>query len=246
MKRTLLIVFVFGIGGLVRAQQTDSLFRDIARMDSILFHAFNNRDIEHFQSLFDESLEFYHDEGGLTGYAHTVDFMKETAKPGNDLKRELIKESLEVYPIPGYGAIEIGSHRFCHTEKGKADCGTFRFMHVWQQKNKQWKITRVISYGHVPPAHNYRKAVKLPLSTLDLYSGKYRGPQTGDIVVKSGQDHLILLIKDKEFLIYPETETLFFTKERDLTFDFENIKTINARIIVRENGQVAEEFTAIK
>lgn len=125
-----------------------TLYREIARMDSIVFNAFNKRDTSLFKSLFTEELEFYHDKSGLTNYRHTVDFMKEVAKPGNDLKRELVSGSLEVYPVPGYGAIQIGTHRFCHTENGKYGCGTFKFVHIWKQKNNEWKISRVVSYDH--------------------------------------------------------------------------------------------------
>lgn len=124
------------------------LYKEIAHMDSILFNAFNTRNIDQFKTLFTEDLEFYHDKGGLTNYEHTIDFLKTTAKTNNQLRRELVKGSLEVYPIPGYGAIQTGAHRFCHIENGKEDCGTFRFVHIWQKKNGEWKITRVISYGH--------------------------------------------------------------------------------------------------
>lgn len=126
----------------------DSLFTEIAKMDSVLFTAFNNRDVEVFKSLFTEDLEFFHDKGGLTNYNHTVNFMKEVSKGNNQLRRELIKESLEVYPVPGYGAIQIGIHKFCHSENGKQDCGNFKFVHIWQKKNGQWKISRVVSYDH--------------------------------------------------------------------------------------------------
>ncbi len=129
-------------------QDNLQLYGEIARMDSLLFNAFNKRDIDLFKSFFTEDLEFYHDKGGLTNYQHTVDFLKDLAKPGNDLKRDLQKGSLEVYPIPGYGAMEIGSHTFCHTENGKQDCGSFKFVHVWKKTGGQWKIARVISYGH--------------------------------------------------------------------------------------------------
>ena len=126
----------------------DSLFTEIAKMDSVLFTAFNNRDVEVFKSLFTEDLEFFHDKGGLTNYNHTVNFMKEVSEGNNQLRRELIKESLEVYPVPGYGAIQIGIHKFCHLENGKQDCGNFKFVHIWQKKNGQWKISRVVSYDH--------------------------------------------------------------------------------------------------
>jgi len=124
------------------------LYKEIAHMDSAVFNAFNNRNIDQFKSLFAEDLEFYHDKGGLTNYQHTVDFLKTTDSLNNHLKRELVKGTLEVYPIPGYGAMEIGEHTFCHLENGKQDCGTFKFVHIWKKTDGEWKITRVISYGH--------------------------------------------------------------------------------------------------
>jgi len=124
------------------------LYQEIAKQDSLLFNAFNTRDVDLFKTMFTEDLEFYHDKGGLTGYEHTIDFLKITAKGSNQLKRELVKGSLEVYPIPGYGAMEIGMHRFCHLDNGKQGCGTFKFVHIWQKKDNLWKITRVISYDH--------------------------------------------------------------------------------------------------
>jgi hypothetical protein len=44
--------------------------------------------------------------------------------------------------------MELGTHRFCHIENGKQDCGSFRFAHVWQKKDDRWRVTRVLSYGH--------------------------------------------------------------------------------------------------
>jgi Domain of unknown function (DUF4440) len=130
------------------SQANQDLYKEIARMDSIVFNAFNTRNIDQFKTLFTDDLEFYHDKGGLTNYDHTVNFLKDVSKPGNDLRRDLVKGSLEVYPIPGYGAMEIGSHTFCHTENGKQDCGTFKFVQIWQKKDGKWKISRVVSYGH--------------------------------------------------------------------------------------------------
>ena len=124
------------------------LYKEIAHMDSLLFNAFNSRDTNQFKNLFTDDLEFYHDKGGLTGYEQTMEFMRSTAKTNNGLRRDLVKGSLEVYPVPGYGAMEIGVHTFCHIENDKQDCGTFKFVHIWQKKGAQWKISRVISYGH--------------------------------------------------------------------------------------------------
>ena len=147
---TYIILMLLMIGSLasIDAQTAkDSLYKEIAHLDSTLFNAFNKRDIEKFKSFFTEDLEFFHDKGGLTNYDHTINFMKEVAKNNNGLRRDLVG-ALEVYPIPGYGAMEIGSHRFCHLENGKQDCGTFKFVHIWQKRNDEWKISRIISYDH--------------------------------------------------------------------------------------------------
>jgi hypothetical protein len=129
-------------------KSTLALYQEIAHMDSVVFNAFNSRDVEKFKTLFADDLEFYHDKSGLTNYDHTIEFMKTTAKNNDQLRRDLVKGTLEVYPIPGYGAMQIGAHTFCHMENGKQECGTFKFVHVWQKKDGKWKITRVISYGH--------------------------------------------------------------------------------------------------
>lgn len=129
------------------ATATD-LYNEIKLQDSLLFTAFNTRDIESYKNYFSEDLEFFHDKGGLTGYDVTINFLKTTAQQKSDLKRELVNGSLEVYPIPGYGAMEIGSHLFTHIENGKLEYGTFKFLHIWQKKDEQWKITRVVSYDH--------------------------------------------------------------------------------------------------
>jgi hypothetical protein len=132
-----------------KAQTADSgLYQEIASQDSILFTAFNTRNIEQFKNMFTQDLEFFHDKGGLTTYDHTINSLVETAKRNNGLRRDLVNGSLEVFSIPGYGAMQIGEHRFCHTENNKQDCGTFKFVHIWQKKDGVWKITRVVSYGH--------------------------------------------------------------------------------------------------
>lgn len=127
---------------------SEELYNTIAHMDSVLFNAFNSRDLEKLKTLFTDDLEFFHDIGGLTNYAQNMESFKNLAAQNNDLKRELISGSLEVYPIKEYGAMQIGVHRFCHTEDGKPDCGTFKFVHIWKKVNSGWKISRVVSYDH--------------------------------------------------------------------------------------------------
>ena len=131
-----------------QAPVSRELYDTIAHLDSVLFQAFNNRDLDKLISLFTDDLEFYHDKGGLTNYRQNIDAFKNLFDKNNGLKRDLIAGSLEVYALPDYGAVQTGLHRFCHTENGQPDCGTFKFVHIWKKRDGAWKISRVISYDH--------------------------------------------------------------------------------------------------
>lgn len=135
----------------ISASDQSDLFNEILKQDSILFTAFNTCDIKTFRSKFTDDLEFYHDKGGLTGIDHTMNFMNETCtNTERKVRRGLITEGMEVYPIKDYGAVQIASHSFYITEKGKQEVksGTFKFVHVWKKTNEGWKISRVVSYDH--------------------------------------------------------------------------------------------------
>lgn len=130
------------------ASDTLMLRREIALADSALFAAFNARDLTTMGIFFTADLEFYQDNEGVENYTQTMhDFAQMFAQPPV-IHRELVPGSLEVYPIKNYGAIEVGMHRFCHMEKGKNDCGTFKFLHIWRKANGRWAISRVVSYSH--------------------------------------------------------------------------------------------------
>ena len=129
---------------------SNELFAEIVHMDSVMFDAFNAHDLDKIMSTFDSSLEFYHDIGGVSDFQKNKELLGDLFERNKTtgLRRHLVPGSMEVYPIKDYGAIETGLHRFCHEENGKQDCGTFKFLHIWQKKNGQWKVTRVASYDH--------------------------------------------------------------------------------------------------
>lgn len=127
---------------------SQDLYNEIKRMDAALTDAFDAHDIDKLKALFTEDLEFYQDNEGLARYEQTVKDFESLFAQGNGMRRKLLAGSLEVYPIKDYGAIEIGSHQFCHLEKGKNECGTFRFVHLWRNSDGVWKISRVVSYAH--------------------------------------------------------------------------------------------------
>jgi len=124
------------------------LYNQILHMDSVLFNAFNSQDLDKMKQYFDTSLELYQDNTGVRNYDQTITAFGNLFKMDYVLTRKLVPGSLEVYPIKDYGAIETGMHTFSHIENGKLEVGTFKFMHVWQNKNGVWKITRLITYDH--------------------------------------------------------------------------------------------------
>lgn len=127
-----------------------ALFKEIYLADSLMFDAMNRQDLDGMMSYFDKNLEFYHDKGGLDNYEQTKTKLATLFKNNhnNNFRRTLVPGSLEVYPVPGYGAIESCLHRFCHLENGKDDCGTFKNVMVWKKTETGWKVTRVLSYDH--------------------------------------------------------------------------------------------------
>jgi hypothetical protein len=129
---------------------SESLYDDIARMDDVLFSAFNRRDLPAISALFSRDLEFYHDRGGLTHYEANIRAFRKIFANSTYVRRHLVEGSLEVYPINGVGAVETGIHRFYSTEPGGKEqlTATARFIHLWRQDKGRWKIARVISYDH--------------------------------------------------------------------------------------------------
>jgi hypothetical protein len=126
----------------------NELFNKIANLDSLLFAAYNSKNLDLMKNYFTSDLEWYQDNGGLIDFEKVFENFNSIFNRDYDLKRSLIKESLEVHLIEGYGAIEIGMHQFKHIENGKLEIGIFKFLMIWKNDNGNWKISRVVSYDH--------------------------------------------------------------------------------------------------
>ena len=123
----------------------EELTHTITALDKQLFDSYNTCNIEKLGTLVTDDLEFYHDKTGLAvGKQVFLDAIKKNIC--GKVTRELVQGSLEVYPLDGYGAVEIGVHRFHHP--GDSDVGEAKFVQLWQYKDGAWKISRVISYDH--------------------------------------------------------------------------------------------------
>ncbi len=161
------LVLVFGaacapvsIGAQAVAGSADGLtsgplFDALARMDSVLFDAsFTSCDATKANAIFTDDVEFYHDQ---TGFAAGEQVRENTRRltascPRNHgVTRTVIPGSLRIYPIQGYGAVQMGVHRF--DERGASSSTLTRFVHLWRLENGTWRLARVLSLDHhpVPP-----------------------------------------------------------------------------------------------
>ena len=123
-----------------------ALHRTVADLDRRLFDAYNRCDLKAFRNLLADDLEFYHDQTGLMRGADATTAAIRDNICGK-VRRELDAGSLEVDKIEGYGALELGSHRFCEAE-GSHCMGSSRFLQIWKQGADGWKVTRIVSFAH--------------------------------------------------------------------------------------------------
>jgi ketosteroid isomerase-like protein len=152
-SKALILVLLPLLGSRAQSQNLDNirsqakLERTIASLDTALFDAYNRCDSEKFRSFFADDLEFYHSQDGPIAGRETLTKSIIENVCGGDVRRELVPGSLEVHRMEGYGAVQIGVHRF-HHPKSKRPTGQGRFVILWQYKDGRWKITRVISFNH--------------------------------------------------------------------------------------------------
>jgi ketosteroid isomerase-like protein len=127
----------------------DQLFQTVKALDTKLFDAYNQCDLATLGDMVTDDLEFYHDQTGLSvGKDLFLAAIKQNIC--GKVKRTLVEGSLEVYPLKGYGAVEIGVHRFRHPGHPEDGVGEAKFVTLWQNKDGKWKITRAISFDHAP------------------------------------------------------------------------------------------------
>lgn len=147
-----LTLFIVVFTSKVTAQdRQQTLYDTILHLDSVFFNAFNTCDTSVTKTLFTKDLEFYHDAGGLTNFNENLKSIRYRCSSTTKVRRELVLESLEVYPIKDFGAIEVGQHKFYYTPPGQQEIfdGIFKFLHIWKRfEDGSWKISRVVSYSH--------------------------------------------------------------------------------------------------
>ena len=146
---------VYAQSGNASTAASRELHDKIAALDNAFFEAYNKCDLAKIEAFFTEDLEFYHEKSGLmVGRKSVMEVMKKNlcGDSSNRVRRELVQGSLEVRPINNYGAVQTGEHRFYLTQKDRKERldGIGKFVNLWQNKDGEWRISRVFSYGFRP------------------------------------------------------------------------------------------------
>jgi len=185
--------FLFG-----QVQEKSEVYKTIISKDSLLFNiGFNTCDISQFENLLSNNLEFLHDKDGISDKTEFLYNIKNglCSSPNKyQSRRELIKNSTEIYPLYKndtiYGAIQNGAHRFYETKVGKEEhfASSAKFSNIWLLKNGQWKLNKSLSFDHqtrfdisnAPSIFDNDKEIEKWLKSINI-------PALGIGVINNGQ-----------------------------------------------------------
>ena len=147
----ILILFMLFLSREAKAQtnseilKMDVLKTEIMKMDSLLFDvSFNQCDAALFKKIIADDIEFYDDRSGLnTSKGNEIKSLLDKCGRSEKLTRKL--NSCTIDKLGDFGAVQIGEHTFY--VDGKAS-GTGKFVHIWERKDKDWVLKRIVSYEH--------------------------------------------------------------------------------------------------
>jgi len=154
-KSAALAALLLGLGGAQAAPAAEpsraELTRQVEALDQAFFGAFNQCQLDQLAGLVAEDLEFFHDKTGLirSRQAFLDSVRKNVCKR---FRREPLPGTMTVFPLEGFGAIQMGEHKFCPLDSGRCE-GKGRYVHVWRRLGEgRWELMRVLSYEHLPLA----------------------------------------------------------------------------------------------
>jgi len=228
-------------------EDPEKIKQAIFHQDSLFWAAYNACDIDKMAVFFTDDVEFYHDKGGVTTSRAAVIATTRKNLCGNEnfrLRREAVEGSVEVFELANYGGLISGKHLFYINETGKKERldGLARFTQVWQYKDNQWRMSRVLSYDHGPAPYKAQYAeVTVSPALLRRYAGKYVSARAGTMDIQQDGNTMKLVAGDFQVTFYPASDKLFFLKERDLQIEFASENSRISKVIVHEHGNVIEE-----
>ncbi|NQZ77877.1 MAG: nuclear transport factor 2 family protein [Ekhidna sp.] len=204
-------------------------------------------DLESYENFLAEDFEYFHDKAGFTPskeaeMADMAIFCGKEQLTRQPLRRALVKNTLEVYPMDNYGALEFCDHLFYlqindGTEKV---IGSGKMTAIWKKEDTGWTVTRIISYDHQPLAEHV-----VPSSILNRYVGDYVLPDRIVNIKKEGKLLRVTDINDgkagwtKE--LFPQSDNKFYLNYENVVYEFLSEGSESTSLIIYENGKVYEE-----
>ena len=130
--------------GMAQVEESSELHLQLEALDKTYFDAYNSCDLVTQANMYAEDIEFFHDQGGLsTDKQGLIDSLEKNIC--GKVTRTLVAGSLEVYPIPNYGAVLMGLHSFANNQEPDAISTPSKFVMIWKKSEAKWQITKVIS-----------------------------------------------------------------------------------------------------
>jgi len=127
------------------AEKMNLLNDEITKMDSLLFDvAFNQCDAAQFKKIIADDVEFYDDRFGLN-ISKNNEIKSLTVKCARPEKLTRKLNSCTIDKLGDFGAVQVGEHTFYIDGIPE---GTGKFIHIWERKNNEWKLKRIVSYEH--------------------------------------------------------------------------------------------------
>jgi hypothetical protein len=152
IARVVCVAVAMFVTGAIAAEpdgRSGPLYDAIMAQDAAFFTAFNTCKVDVLRPMVAVDLKFFHDRNGLD-LGRDV-FLKAVAENVcGKFTRELVPGTLEVWPIPKFGAIAIGTHKFIHPDRVKEPDGIGKFLILWKQEGDRWVMVEAYSYGHMP------------------------------------------------------------------------------------------------
>lgn len=123
------------------------LFDSISVADSLLFDAYFVRcDAEATIAMYTADAEFYHDRDGLKVGAAALDAFRNDCPRDRGMRRAIVPGTVRVFGIAGFGAVQLGRHRFIQSDR--ANDTEAKFIQLWQRTPNGWRATKTISIDH--------------------------------------------------------------------------------------------------
>lgn len=141
---SILFFLTVPFAGMAQVEESSDMHQKLVALDKTYFDAYNSCDLVTQANLYSEDIEFFHDRGGLsTDKQGIIDALEKNIC--GKVTRTLVDGSLEVYPIPDYGAVVMGLHSFANNQEPDAISTPSKFVMIWKKSEANWQITKVIS-----------------------------------------------------------------------------------------------------